>query len=409
MAADARADPPGTGEGTMRVSGLPAPGQVVALQASMNELALTSADHALDDNSSEDDDVESPTDSKKKKKKKKKKSKASTKLGGDVDLAYSTASNIKYPKFELDVEAMIKNMHARTIMPLDEPDGDPRQFLASIGLPGQLHPQAASLALEREEASTSRVVSSNGKQVVMEYSGPGSALFPGGEDQTAFFGFGGSNDGVEPWSYIVADAYSRLFFKGHPMDSQPLRIEPHVSKIPLRIVDVPGRGKALVATRPIAAGTPFLREPPLLLSLQKLDALTVANFERLTEPMHAKCAAAYDALHNCKPYAGPHVSRRHGILRTNGWKVTFAENLGDRTFSAVMQIMSRANHSCAPNTSFNWEWQKYQATYTALRDIAAGEEITVSYIDDKKPKSERRKELKEKYFFKCTCERCGPA
>ncbi|EJD45642.1 SET domain-containing protein [Auricularia subglabra TFB-10046 SS5] len=321
-------------------------------------------------------------------------------LGGDGNLAFSTATNVQYPKFELDVGVMIQKMHAPTIMPLDQPEGDPYEFLQSIGLPGgQPRPQA-SAPPQRQMTSRTSARASGGQQYVVETYESGKPVFPGGEDRVAFFGFGGSNDGREPWSYIVADAYSRLFFKGHPMDNRPLRIEPHISKIPLQIIDLTGRGKALIATRPIARGTPFLCEPPLLLALQKLDALTVANFERLTEPMHDKCAPAYDALHNCKPYSGPLVSRRYGILRTNGFKATFAENLGDRVFSAVMQIMSRANHSCAPNTSYSWDWKKYQATFTAVRDIPAGEEITVSYIDENKSKAERRKELKEKYFFK---------
>ncbi|EJD34840.1 hypothetical protein AURDEDRAFT_75805 [Auricularia subglabra TFB-10046 SS5] len=123
--------------------------------------------------------------------------------------------------------------------------------------------------------------------------------------------------------------------------------------------------------------------------------------------MHPKVAAAYDSLYNCKPYVGPLVSNRHGILRTNGFEATFDGILGERAFIAVMQIMSRANHSCKPNTKSCR--QKYQATYTASRDIAPGEEITVTYIDETRPKAERRKELKTKYFFTCTCELCGPA
>lgn len=43
---------------------------------------------------------------------------------------------------------------------------------------------------------------------------------------------------------------------------------------------------------------------------------------------------------------------------------------------------------------------------TASRQIAPGEMITIRYIDVNKTLVERREELKETFYFDCTCSRC---
>ena len=44
---------------------------------------------------------------------------------------------------------------------------------------------------------------------------------------------------------------------------------------------------------------------------------------------------------------------------------------------------------------------------TAVRDIAAGEEITISYIDvANRPREDRLRELKRRYSFDCVCVAC---
>lgn len=43
---------------------------------------------------------------------------------------------------------------------------------------------------------------------------------------------------------------------------------------------------------------------------------------------------------------------------------------------------------------------------TALRPIAAGEEITVKYCELDLSREERQAELRTKYGFECQCERC---
>jgi len=43
---------------------------------------------------------------------------------------------------------------------------------------------------------------------------------------------------------------------------------------------------------------------------------------------------------------------------------------------------------------------------TLLRNVARGEELTISYIDEDKPYSHRQKSLQGSYHFTCVCAKC---
>jgi len=65
---------------------------------------------------------------------------------------------------------------------------------------------------------------------------------------------------------------------------------------------------------------------------------------------------------------------------------------------------SLLNHSCLPNCVMVFEKEKLLVRN--IRNIAPGEELTIPYVDTMMPRSERRRELQERYFFLCECERC---
>lgn len=72
---------------------------------------------------------------------------------------------------------------------------------------------------------------------------------------------------------------------------------------------------------------------------------------------------------------------------------------------ALFALGALMNHSCAPNASRiafpGW------LVMRAARPVAPGEEITMSYIDVRKPLHARREELRSKWGFVCRCERCA--
>jgi SET domain len=71
-------------------------------------------------------------------------------------------------------------------------------------------------------------------------------------------------------------------------------------------------------------------------------------------------------------------------------------------------LAALANHDCKPNAfvRFDGIWEGHALTICALRPIARGDQIVVTYIDPTNPLRVRQAELRERYFFACRCSKC---
>jgi hypothetical protein len=108
----------------------------------------------------------------------------------------------------------------------------------------------------------------------------------------------------------------------------------------------------------------------------------------------------YLSLHNHDPERDPERHKLSGIYRTNVLPCNTSE------FGAVYFTICLINHSCDKNSHHSWQSARNRGTIHALRDIRAGEEITISY-DDEDVSSVRRPFLKESFGFDCGCDVCS--
>eukprot|EP00899_Mesostigma_viride_P022154 jgi/Mesvir1/3122/Mv05562-RA.1 len=67
-------------------------------------------------------------------------------------------------------------------------------------------------------------------------------------------------------------------------------------------------------------------------------------------------------------------------------------------------IAALLNHSCDPSAILLFDG--VQGVLHALKDIAVGDEVCISYVELAASTPSRRKELAEQYFFTCNCLRC---
>ena len=80
---------------------------------------------------------------------------------------------------------------------------------------------------------------------------------------------------------------------------------------------------------------------------------------------------------------------------------------------AVFPLTARCNHSCEPNAQVrSQEFVDCHIDVVALRDLAVGEELLISYIPvgagvGKRSTKQRRRELQAKYLFCCDCPICS--
>jgi len=95
-------------------------------------------------------------------------------------------------------------------------------------------------------------------------------------------------------------------------------------------------------------------------------------------------------------------------LACNAFDLVDAET-GDSVGEGLYpSIAVSVNHSCAPTADFVVEVGANSGALAlrALRPLAAGEAVTVSYCNAFSTASSRRQHLKEAYLFMCRCQRC---
>jgi hypothetical protein len=85
--------------------------------------------------------------------------------------------------------------------------------------------------------------------------------------------------------------------------------------------------------------------------------------------------------------------------------LTLSTPLLDPVGLAFDPLLARANHSCRPNAAAVWAGKRL--TLRALRAVGVGEEVTVAYVDTTFPRETRRRELRERWFFDCSCPLCS--
>ena len=211
---------------------------------------------------------------------------------------------------------------------------------------------------------------------------------------------------------------------------------------PFEIVRIPGRGYGTRARRALRAGTVILREAPIAV----LKAASLHEWLQRDQQLRALAQAAQQEDTWSSPFsdaqywpsarpASAEVVRRFAELEfanlppenqqrwmslvdsfsSAGAAKTPGDVLRSNAFThpasgdnRLYEVLSRFNHGCAPSVCR--EFLGEMAVVTTLRDVAAGEELLISYLADgelARPTANRRATLRSKFNFVCECDRCG--
>ncbi|GJE85144.1 SET domain-containing protein [Phanerochaete sordida] len=168
----------------------------------------------------------------------------------------------------------------------------------------------------------------------------------------------------------------------------------------LYITDVPGKGKGIIALRYFQRGETVLAEPPLFTQglVRSAASVRAALAQCPPEAQHA-----FWELHNCHPARGSAL----GTFETNVLPCGANDAHGRvAPRGGVFATAARLNHGCAPNVNNAWDAARGVLVLRALRDIAAGEELTLGYGALLARREDRRAELRAKFGFECACEVC---
>uniref|UniRef100_A0A673IZV0 [histone H3]-lysine(4) N-trimethyltransferase n=1 Tax=Sinocyclocheilus rhinocerous TaxID=307959 RepID=A0A673IZV0_9TELE len=102
-----------------------------------------------------------------------------------------------------------------------------------------------------------------------------------------------------------------------------------------------------------------------------------------------------------KPHTVDSVSKMLGVINCNGFMVSDQRGL-QAVGVGLFPNLCLVNHDCWPNCTVVLNNGKIELR--ALGKISPGEEVTVSYVDYLNLSEDRRRLLKQQYFFDCACE-----
>ncbi|CZT24692.1 uncharacterized protein RCC_10419 [Ramularia collo-cygni] len=157
----------------------------------------------------------------------------------------------------------------------------------------------------------------------------------------------------------------------------------------------PGKGRGVFATKAISVGTAIMKDRIAMKIQKEGPAIQEAEVLQLFNKLTKADQARFLDLHDGK-------RQYNKIFRI--WK---GNVFGGHGYTALYFEVSLINHACVPNAAFGSESDP--ATVVALKPIASGEEIFITYnsMFDRLSKRHRANILRLYYGFECSCSACS--
>lgn len=174
----------------------------------------------------------------------------------------------------------------------------------------------------------------------------------------------------------------------------------------LQVRSIPGKGKGLFTTKLIKKGETILLDPARIIASSHFPArvshaqgrsLFNSALDRLPGQDH-KMVAALDQSLGGSPI--------EDVMKTNSFACRLDDGNVDKAYICLFPSVSRINHACQPNALARFVSKTLSMQIKAKRDIAAGEEITISYGRVDLTRDERQELYKDGWNFECTCSLC---
>lgn len=181
---------------------------------------------------------------------------------------------------------------------------------------------------------------------------------------------------------------------------------PRTEPPPYYATEIPGKGTGLVANRTIKRGERImLWQPTFMIHRQLTDDLLPEDLLYILDAAILKLPAPRRRafLQQLGQFGGHRVS---DILLTNAFQMDVGGEGEEGHHLGNFPDVSRFNHDCRPNVGFRIDEQLAHNTH-AVRDIAAGEELTLAYMNPFETYAVRQQHILQSWGFQCTCPHCS--
>lgn len=212
--------------------------------------------------------------------------------------------------------------------------------------------------------------------------------------------------------------YIRVKAVGDLLQEHDVSFNKDHTSLPFHLGHADGKGKGILADRPLQRGDPVMAHTPVLLVHRAFiqDLPPARQHALLDQAVHSLPLSTAELFLNQTAHS--HSSQQQqqhrravDLLVANAFQVNL--NL-DRDVSdhsayhyAAYPEAARMSHDCRPDAAFYVDPATLMHITTAVRGIKPGEEITLSYLDPLASHEERREHALAAWGHGCGCHQCS--
>ncbi|KAI1371250.1 SET domain-containing protein [Hypoxylon crocopeplum] len=186
----------------------------------------------------------------------------------------------------------------------------------------------------------------------------------------------------------------------HIASNFPIPSNAAAATLPFHVAEIPGKGIGIVADRSIRKGeTILVRSPTMLVQTSPHVGLEPGTRDVLYDLAVEKLPAKGQEL-----FVSQMGKDVYDKIETNCFQMYIDGADESGSHLGCYPEISRFNHDCRPN--IHYRITNMTHTTVAARDIAPGEELSISYIELMLSREERRSRLR-KWGFECSCSHCS--
>lgn len=179
-----------------------------------------------------------------------------------------------------------------------------------------------------------------------------------------------------------------------------------VSEDKLDVRNIPGKGFGLITLQQIKRGQTILLDSPRIIASAEFPAhvLQAQGASLFQEAVARLPSSDRDSVLNLdKSLGGTDIE---DIMKTNAFACQLHDGTEGDAYMCLFPSVARINHACRPSAHARFIPKTLLMEVKALRDIEAGEEISISYGRIDLKYAERQRLYREGWNFTCTCDLC---